>query len=699
MNRELVTHHAEETRLRDFMATLKRRWFLVFITIVVVMGLAALWSSSVTPVYRSVTSVEVEGRTQNSQGVDPANPISTVSVSDPNDDILSQIEVMQSYDVLRNAMQQLNLVPPAPTPDLVRDPQITVLQAGQTSVLQLSVDSRDPELALRLAQTVPSVYQQFELQRIESQLVNAIRFEQSQYTAALQQVKDDQQKIEQFRVSHNFSDVALETQSRLSNLTAAQAAQRLAAEALNQASDSLASIEATRADTPMTVKQPNTQSSDQYFIEQNSKLADLQGKLDTAKVTYKDNSPQVQELQAQVNDQKKYIKSLPSSVNNGSVIRNPMLDSVDTRVAAEKADYAGAKGALDTANQKLAQCQASVDEITKSKGTYDVLAQKYITAQNGAQFIQQKLIDLQQRQSEARTPVQTIGEATPPQQIKPNWVLNMIVAFFFSLIVAWATVSIYERWDDRIYSVDYGRTIDGLRSIGAVPLPSSTKNSLVVSSETPMADSFRVLRSNLLFTVSGEAMRSIAVVSARNTEGRSEIAANLAASLSMGSHQVILIDANLRRPNVHKLMNLVETPGLTDVLLGYKKLRDVIQTSSIEGLSVIPAGTHSQSTTELLSSEAFGILLDELKDQYHFIIVDTVACLAGADAQISADACDASLFVIRVGSSRKAATRYCIDLLKRTRTNLLGVIYNRPGQNPRSSAINYEEYEDDASVA
>lgn len=686
----------QEARLRDFFSTLKRRWILFVGTILVIMVLAVVYTVQLDPVYRSQVGILVQGRTQ--QFADATafmDPLSQVSMTPQVNDVPSQIEILQGYTILKDAMQAIGVPPPPPSPDLITDPYVSVQQSGATNVLLVSVDSKNADLAAKLASELPTAYADFQRNNLQTELTNAVRFAQSRYTAAKSQVDSALKTMQELRKTTGIADIDADTNYALRSYADAKSTYSQASQQEADAKSTLDSLMATLSATPKQVTDKSNAANEQYVLQQQSKLADLKGQLAQAKVLYQDSSPKVQQLQSQVAQQEAFVKSLPNVVSTGRVMRNPLIDSLNERIAQARAGYEGAAAALTVAQSKMDSANTKVEFITSKKGDYENKKQAVVDAQNGLGKAQATLLDLEQRQSEAKSPVQVVSDVTRPFIIKPKWTLYMAASLLFAIAVALGVVAVKDKMDDKVYSIEQARAIAGSRNLGAVPLPHSAR-SLVVAGDMAQAENFKLLRSNLLFTVGGEAMRSIAVVSAKNNEGRSEIASNLAASLALGSHEVVVIDANLRRPTLQKVLNVAEGPGLTDVLLGYKTIRETLQETDVDGLKVITAGSEASSSTELLASEAFTTLLDDLKDQFHFIIVDTSAALASADAQVAADACDASVMVIKVGVTQKTTIRYCMDLLKRTRTNVLGVIYNRPGRQMRGG-VRFEEYEDDVA--
>jgi len=200
-------------------------------------------------------------------------------------------------------------------------------------------------------------------------------------------------------------------------------------------------------------------------------------------------------------------------------------------------------------------------------------------------------------------------------------------------------------------------------------------------SDQPMAapaEGYRRLRMNL-DAVSDGSLRSLVVTSAGAGEGKTAVAANVGLVYAKAGHQVVVVDANLRRPALAELFGRSSSVGLSDVLLGKVPVGSVLQ-SWTEGvpLAVVGCGAPVPDPGELLGSQRFGVLLDELVERFDLVVIDTPAVLAAADSALIARQTSGALVVARPGATRADDLGTAADALRAADARLLGVVLNRP---------------------
>lgn len=208
----------------------------------------------------------------------------------------------------------------------------------------------------------------------------------------------------------------------------------------------------------------------------------------------------------------------------------------------------------------------------------------------------------------------------------------------------------------------------------------TTKNGVklitVAKPKSVAAEQFRTVRTNIHFMA---VLKTIAFTSANISEGKSTVAANLAVVWAQEGKNVLLIDADMRRPTLNSTFDLTGQSGLSTVLSSDKSevnLNDLIQESGIEGLSLLPSGAVPPNPAELLSSQRMKVLLEAVKSQYDLVVLDVPPMLEVTDTQTIAGSVDGVVLVVRQGMTQKAGVRRVVELLKMSHARLLGYVMN-----------------------
>ncbi len=198
-----------------------------------------------------------------------------------------------------------------------------------------------------------------------------------------------------------------------------------------------------------------------------------------------------------------------------------------------------------------------------------------------------------------------------------------------------------------------------------------------VRPQSQMAESYRALRTSLLLSNLGAPPKVIMVTSALPQEGKTTTSINCAVVLAQKGIRVLLIDADLRRPSIHKTLGMGPRSGLSNVLTGSATLQQTITRSTIlPNLDVLPAGTPPPNPAELLASTNMRDVLEELRGQYDHIVVDTPPTLSVTDAVVLSPRADAIVLVIRSGQTTKQALRRSRDILTQVNAKVSGVLLN-----------------------
>ena len=191
------------------------------------------------------------------------------------------------------------------------------------------------------------------------------------------------------------------------------------------------------------------------------------------------------------------------------------------------------------------------------------------------------------------------------------------------------------------------------------------------------SESFRTVRTNVLFSSADEGIRSLVVTSTGPGEGKTLVATNLAIGLAQAGRRVLLIDADMRKPRVHTVFDKPQQPGLSNVLVGTAKFSESVHETTVPGLWLIAAGACPPNPSELLGSKRFADLMASLGRHFDWAIVDTPPVMAVTDSAIVAHLTTGVLFVVGADMTSRYAAQRAVEQLDRNRAKFVGVVLNR----------------------
>ena len=283
----------------------------------------------------------------------------------------------------------------------------------------------------------------------------------------------------------------------------------------------------------------------------------------------------------------------------------------------------------------------------------------------------------------------------PDEPARPNKVINTALGGMVGLMLVAGVLVLNEALDNTVKTPEDIEKISGLSTIGQIAEMKNKQpeeTGLLVTSFpfSPIAEAFRNLRTNIEFSGVDHPIKSILITSPDPNSGKSTIAANLAVIFTQKGKKVLLLDADLRRPQVHKSLNLTNRMGLTDLLLEDRKLEEVSQPIDDNDLiRVITSGSLPPNPAELLGSVRMEKLLKELGEENDILIIDSPPSIV-ADVQLLAARVDGVLLVIQAGRTQRDALRRTIEILKRANARIIGVVINRILRNQIDYYSQYE---------
>jgi succinoglycan biosynthesis transport protein ExoP len=281
--------------------------------------------------------------------------------------------------------------------------------------------------------------------------------------------------------------------------------------------------------------------------------------------------------------------------------------------------------------------------------------------------------------------VQIEQAALPTTPIQPQPVRNGLLGGATGLLIMGAIAFLIEYLDDTLKSPEEIEGQFGLPVIGFIAHFNQQEGEPIAEKQprAQVSEAFRALRTNLQFSSVDHPLRSLLITSPSPMEGKSTIAANLSVVMAQGGRRVVLADADLRRPRIHRLLKLVSYGGITSLFVptmalpgGKVQLNGHLQQTGISNLRAIPSGDLPPNPSELLGSERMQAILAEIQEQADVVLFDSPPVLAVTDAVVLAPRMDGVLLVVKPGTTKLAACRQAIEQLQRVGANLLGVVFN-----------------------
>ncbi|MGH9254634.1 MAG: GumC family protein [Vicinamibacterales bacterium] len=268
----------------------------------------------------------------------------------------------------------------------------------------------------------------------------------------------------------------------------------------------------------------------------------------------------------------------------------------------------------------------------------------------------------------------------PTGPVSPNVFNNLLMALLGGLTFAIGLAFAFEYADDRIKNPDELKKHLGLPFLGMVPaLFDRSVTAPLIGNGAPsiFAESFRSIRTNVLFSSTDQGGRLVVITSSTPGEGKTVVSTNVAAALAQAGHRVLLIDADMRKPRVHEVFHAAAMPGLSNLLVGDATASGTIQESTIAGLWVMAAGTLPPNPAELLGSKRFGDFAAFLLQYFDWVIVDTPPVMAVTDAAIAASLAHGVLFVVGAEMTSRRIAQRAVEQLEMGQAKFLGAVLNR----------------------
>lgn len=377
-------------------------------------------------------------------------------------------------------------------------------------------------------------------------------------------------------------------------------------------------------------------------------------------------------------------------------------------------DYEVARDRFDIISRSL---QDHYVELQKKLPEYEEVNRKYEKIQENSQLHEAGQLGWQDMYGDAAKTMSQLEYTTDKEKVNlrydhmvelkenpvaPNKFKLALLSLIAGMILAFVVPFLIEYLDYTLSNLEEVEATFQMRGLGIIPQMTHETDQPVLldvtsdGDERNLVENFRVVRTNLLAmgTISKPAHVTM-VTSAMPKEGKTVVSSNLAISFGQTATRTLLIDTDLRRGRLHRLFGLRKSPGLSDYLLDKVPLEEAIRPSGKENLSILSAGQHVESGTELLGSAKFSELMQRLRGEYERIVVDTPPVLGLSETSVLQSQVDGVLFVIWSGRTPIRNMKTAIDILSANGANFYGFILNRLDLTATTNYYQYYYYSSD----
>lgn len=683
-----------EIDLRGIIAAFRRNIIWVGAIIAAALVLGALFTVLVVPQFVATSRVLVQMETE--QIIEGADTAPNAAYQDADRFLQTEVDILRSRSLAQRVVEQENLAESdrffeaqgitKPTEedlpegvnaarelpafreevaiDALQD-SLTVSLPMESRIVAVSFQSADAQLAATISNAMAEGYIAANLSR---------KFDSSSYARdyLAQQLADARSKLEQ-------SERDLNQYSRAAGLIRVTGQGQNADQetTLSITNDALQQINSASSDATarrIAAEQDWKSISDQpvmsipQVLQNNAVQALLADKseaeaaLSAERSRHLDEHPNVQALQARVSEIDQQIAGVATSIKRSVQLQYEAAveqeETIRGRVSGLRSD------ALDEQDRGV-QYNVLKRVAETDRALYNTLLTRYnqLNATAGASSNNVSLVDV----------------AEPPRKPSfPNPIINMIVSLFGGLVAAAGFVFLREQFDDVIRSPDDVERKLGLPLLGLVPKSiEATPGEELEDPKSPMSEAYRSLLTNIRYSSASGVPATIAITSSQKGEGKTTTSDELANGIAQLGRKTLLIDADLRRPTLHKRSGEPDREGFTTVLAGENDFESVIFPSGKPNLDYMTALPIPPNPAALLTSDRFEHLLAEMQEKYDCIILDAPPVLGLADATTLAAHVDAVLLTIDASSANRGAIKAALRRLTIVNSNLIGAVLTK----------------------
>jgi len=693
---------SQDSTLREYMRVLIKRKWMVISVIAGIFLIVAVASLRETPIYEAVGQIVVNKADSNLITFKDSVPV--VDYYDQSD-LDTEVRILQSDLMALQVIRQLNLDKrpefggsDRKQANLVADPlqsdsnrtsallgsfrgNLKVTLIPNTRVMEIHYSSTDPQLAASAVNTLAATYVEQNFKTKFESTMQASDWLSKQLVDLQMKVETSQEKLVRYQREHeilgtdekqNIITAKLDELNKEMTVAESDRMQKEAVYRQTESNDPVAIAAAIISDGPGT-------AGGGLLDKLHDQQASLRIQVAELSTQFGPSYPKVEQLDNQIKEIDHQLQLETSKA----------VDHLKQRYLAALQRETMLRAAFDKQKQEA-------NKLNESAIEYSILKRDVDSNRTLYEGLLEKLKEAGVTAGLRSNNFRIINAArVPSSPSEPNIPRNLSFALVLGVISGIGLAFMLENMDNTVRTPEQAQSISGLPSLGMIPLGSKSVHGASgkrlaltpakevvetvtqIRPQSQMAESYRALRTSLLLSNLGAPPKVIMVTSARPQEGKTTTSINTAIVLAQKGVRVLLVDADLRRPSVHKALGMGPRSGLSNVLTGSATLQQTITTSPIlPNLLIIPAGTPPPNPAELLASSNMRDLIAELRQQFDHIVIDTPPTLSVTDAVVLSPRADATILVIRSGHTTKQALRRARDILTQVNAHVAGVLLN-----------------------
>ncbi len=604
--------------------------------------------------------------------------------------IQTEFEVIQSEVILGKVVEKLNLntvwakkfnAPALKTTDTIAllKGRIDLRPVRNTSLIEIRVYSDNADEAAQLANAIATAYEEHRQEKGKRMTSGGIQVLREQFEEQERKVKAAQEKVDKLRNELGITD-ADAAGTHPTPILEMEAVRQLHAQLIY--SETALAREQKQLEELERLTPEQRRDAIQTTIGPDGELGNLLSEYNLARqrllALQKDYTPENLVYQSAKTMADEAARRITERVEG-------MMTGLRARVSVQQAAVSELRSKLEKARS------TDIEKAKTSRPYYDAkmeLEELLSLRRVLYMKVEAENIDLSLPKTAM---VEILDHAQPDYRpVRPNKPLNIALGIIIGLVVGIGLAFFIEYLDTSVKTID-----DVERTLQAPVLgviPQNVGFLMDEGAESPHAEAYRVLRTNLLFSRKDEKLNTVAIVSAGAGEGKSTTVMNLATVFAQGNQRVLIVDSDLRRPTLHKMLRVTNNLGLTNYLLKQNTLEEVIQTTGMPSLDFLASGRLPSSSLGILSSAAMKDLITELKQRYDYVFFDSPPIMGVSDASILASEVDMTLQVIQYRRYPQPMNIRAKQLIEKVGGNLVGIVLNNINMSQDESYYYYSGY-------